>query len=513
VTDGPARPADGGAGPSVTVEGEPTFARVCGLIGGVCAIIGGVCLGMAAAGKLVALGPGWASLLLVVGLAGLLFHAHSDKDAQFRLVYLVVAAGFFLGGVLLCLLPYPAWFSQFGYGWLGMFLGLLFVLAVLRHETDATLRQGAEYALLGAGALAAALGIVVSEFYAPFFLPMGLLLATLGLLYLGAFVAVRGVSDDLAYRVGLGLAAVAGLLLVVTLVRAFLPSSAGAFAQSLTPYGVVFLFIAVAYGLAALFICSDNRIVVMTRRELGAYFYSPIAYFVLFGFTVLGWLGYFSFVGTLLARKSALVEPIVANFAIAWPPVFCMVFIVPALTMRLLSEEKRSGTLEVLLTTPVNEAAVVLSKFFAAFLMFLTVWVPFGLYLVALRVIGGQEFDFRPLLSFFVALCLSGAMFVSMGLFFSSLTRNQIVSAVLTFGAMLLLTFTYFMKLLVGQFTETPPGEDNAWVLVLRHVSYIDLWIETMKGKIELKYLLFPASMTVLWLFLTGKVLEARKWT
>ena len=90
-------------------------------------------------------------------------------------------------------------------------------------------------------------------------------------------------------------------------------------------------------------------------------------------------------------------------------------FLVPALTMRLLSEEKRTGTLEVLLTAPVNEAAVVLSKFLACWLFFMLCWVPTGLYLIALRVEGGQPFDYRPLLSFYLAVGASGAAFIAIG--------------------------------------------------------------------------------------------------
>src|SRR5438874_12989983 len=101
-------------------------------------------------------------------------------------------------------------------------------------------------------------------------------------------------------------------------------------------------------------------------------------------------------------RHFPIFEPIVQYFILDWPPVICVIFIVPVLTMRLLSEEKRTGTLEVLLTAPVNESTVVLSKFLACLILYLVLWAPWGLFLVALRIIGGQPFDYQALMSFFI---------------------------------------------------------------------------------------------------------------
>jgi ABC-2 type transport system permease protein len=177
------------------------------------------------------------------------------------------------------------------------------------------------------------------------------------------------------------------------------------------------------------------------------------------------------------------------------------------LTMRLLSEEKRSGTLEVMLTVPTDEAAIVISKCLAACIMYLVMWVPFGLFLIYLRIAGQESFDYRPLFSFAIGLSVTTAAFISMGVFFSSLTRNQIASGVLTFAAMLSLTLIFLANGLVNSFSPS-----SAWVTVLKHMSYIDVWIDTLDGRLVPRQLLFFASMTVIWLFLSIKVLEARKW-
>jgi ABC-2 type transport system permease protein len=177
--------------------------------------------------------------------------------------------------------------------------------------------------------------------------------------------------------------------------------------------------------------------------------------------------------------------------------------------MRLLSEEQRTGTLEVLLTAPVDEGPIVLSKFLAAFIFFMMIWLPWGLFLVALRVEGGQPFEYHPLLTFFIALACSGAGFLSMGLFFSSLTRNQIAAAILTFMGMVVLTGFFFGKEILR---NRAGGSDSVWVSVLQHMSWIDLWWTSMEGMLAPRMLIFHVSAALFWLFLGVKVLESRKW-
>jgi ABC-2 type transport system permease protein len=94
-----------------------------------------------------------------------------------------------------------------------------------------------------------------------------------------------------------------------------------------------------------------------------------------------------------------------------------------------------------------------------------------------------------------------------MGLFFSSLTRNQIAAALLSAAGMLGWTITFFLK---GR--DEGLALQNVWATLLKHVSYIDLWITSMQGLLAPQYLVFHISMTIFWLFLTVKVLEARRW-
>jgi ABC-type transport system involved in multi-copper enzyme maturation permease subunit len=506
------------AGPSVLVEDQPTVARGFGLVGGVCAIIGGVCLGMAVSGRAVLLGPGWATLLLTVGLFALLYHAATDKDAQFRLIYLVLAAVFLAAGVLLALLPWPNRMGdQFGYGLVGMFLGLLFGAAVLRNENDPSLRNAVELGLLGAGAAMALTGVVGGAI-GKHFLAYGLPLALLGLLYLAAFINSRGVADTLGYRAGLGVGGLGLLTLLVALGRSvFGPLFhtwkwlSGAGWDYFIPFGLLWATVGLLYLAACWLMCSQRPLAAMTRRELGAFFYSPMAYIVLFGFTVASWVGYWLFVLQLTSAEQPLMEPIVRYYIFSILPVITMIFIVPVLTMRLLSEEQRTGTMEVLLTAPVEEPTVVLSKFLAGMGMYLAVWAPFFLLLAGLWVGSNKPFDVYPLMAFGFGLVVTGAGFVSMGLFFSSLTRNQVASGVLAFAGMLTLTMVYILR----NYLERSPGlgdTSSFWTGLLAHVSYLDYWQSAIEGKLQPIPLVFFASMTVFFLFGSVKVLESRKW-
>src|SRR5262249_8521674 len=202
---------------------------------------------------------------------------------------------------------------------------------------------------------------------------------------------------------------------------------------------------------------------------------SRVAFLVLPWCIALAWVNSWWFLSDLVESGGPIPEPVVGRYFITYLPAVGMVLAVPFLTMRLLSEEHRTGTLEVLLTGPVTDTTVVLSKFLAALFMYLLLWVPFGLFLVALYVVTGTAFDYRPLLGFFVVTVVTGAGFVSLGLFFSSLTRNQIVSGVLTFGALFVLFLVFFLKNL--------PDRGGIWRNVLQHLSYIDSWIVAINGK------------------------------
>ena len=507
--------------PSFVREDEPRVARLAGMAGVMLAVLGGMALGMILANRPSGLvGPSLGSTCLLTGLVLMLLHAAVDRDLQIRRTYLVFALLLLTAGVVLCLVPAEGQVGRlFVAGYPCLLVAWLFLTSAVRNETDEAWRRPVVGVLGVVGAVLALTGFIGGNIgHGNFLTPHGLLLALLGLGYLCSFVGTRGVSDDLAYWIGVGMGAVGVLFFLIALGRSILPPILYARhwintrpEPYVVPVGILLMGLGLAYAAVSAGLCSENRLVVMTRRELAAFFYSPVAYIVLLGFTVIGGLQFLWFVGMVTdwqraGLRAPLVEPVVREFFMNDICLFAMAFIVPALTMRLLSEEQRTGTMEVLLTAPVDETAVVLSKFFAAWLFFLLLWVPWGLFLLALRVMGGQALDYRPLLSFLIALGCTGAGFIAMGLFFSSITRNQIVSAVLTFVGMLVLTAVVLGPRLIG-------NPDSPWVSVMNHASYINLWAESLDGKLEFKFPVFHLSAAALWLFLTVKVLDARKWS
>jgi ABC-2 type transport system permease protein len=311
------------------------------------------------------------------------------------------------------------------------------------------------------------------------------------------------------------------LLLFFAVLRFFSPSLLASSSWGLeppTPYlmptGLTFVVVGGALALIAVAFCSEHQLVVMTRREFTAYFVSPVAYCVMIGFVLMAAVAYYLFIGKLflltLRESGPLEEPIVSYYLIDYPPVITAMAAVPLLTMRLFSEERRMGTLEVLLTAPVSDWMVVISKFLGAWMFFVILWVPWWLFLIAMRLEGGKEFEFRPVLGYMLAVTACGASFTAMGLFFSSLTRDQIVGAALSFMGMMILVGFFFLERFLR-----PGAEDWTTSLkaVFRALSFIHMWIEAISGKLYLRDVAVQCSIAVFWLFATIKVLEIRRWS
>jgi ABC-2 type transport system permease protein len=233
----------------------------------------------------------------------------------------------------------------------------------------------------------------------------------------------------------------------------------------------------------------------ITQRELSAYFYSPIAYAVLAIFMLT--LGVLFMLTTFRPGGDASLRPLVEIL-----PLVLAIFL-PVLTMRLLSEEFRSGTIETLMTAPVNESEVILGKFFGAMLFYLVMLV--GLLVFAVIVAAFGRLDGGMLLATCIGLILMGGLFLAIGLFFSACTSNQIIAAVCTIVPLLVLT--YLADVLASAAKVT-----GFTGLLLHHVSIREHFQDFSRGLVDLNDTVFFLSSTVLFLFLAVKVLESRRW-
>jgi ABC-2 type transport system permease protein len=230
---------------------------------------------------------------------------------------------------------------------------------------------------------------------------------------------------------------------------------------------------------------------IIAQKELRAYFASPIAYVVIAAFLAI--MGFFFWLIVSLTREASL-RGVFANMATV------LLFISPALTMRLLAEEQRSGTIELLLTLPVRDWQVVVGKFLASLAVFVLM-LALTLYYPLLLLLFGNP-DRGPLISGYLGLLLLGGSFLSVGLFTSSLSRNQVVAALLGFGAMLILWLIDIAGGLLG-----PPMSN-----IVSYMSMSGHYFDFIRGVIDTKDVIFYLSMMAAFLFLSVQVLQLRRW-
>jgi len=237
------------------------------------------------------------------------------------------------------------------------------------------------------------------------------------------------------------------------------------------------------------------------KRELRAYFYSPLAYILLtFFLLVQGY--YFSILISYLSDpRFPAGKPLELFFGQTIFTWLVLIFAGTFLTMRLLSEEFRSGTIESLMTAPVSETQVVLGKYFAALLFYVFLWAPTLIYVAIVR--WKTPVDWGPVASAYLGLLGIGALFLAVGLFASSTAKNQIVAAIVTFFFLLVLFSIGLMENLAN-------GEVTKKIL-----AYVNLWThmdDFAKGIVDSRRLVYYATGSALFLFLTTRALAAKKW-
>ena len=211
---------------------------------------------------------------------------------------------------------------------------------------------------------------------------------------------------------------------------------------------------------------------VLLEREMKSYFYSPIAYIVLCFFLVLTGFNAYLMISLLNSApvELTLVEAFFNN-AIFW---FAFIPLIPLLTMRLYSEEFKLGTIETLMTAPVNDWQVVLSKFAGALLFYAVLWVPTTLYFVIFKYVTQQQAA-QALGAFggsYLLLLLIGAFYLSLGCLASVLTRNQIVAAIMALVFVVMFFFHRPARLHPGQRGAAVPGFH---LLFLDHLPHAQL--------------------------------------
>ena len=245
-----------------------------------------------------------------------------------------------------------------------------------------------------------------------------------------------------------------------------------------------------------------TNLLALTSREIKAFWYSPIAYVV--GALFLFMQGYvFALLIAVLADPRIDPSWTMAQFFFGgtfyyW---FSVLIICPLLTMRTFSEEKRTGTIELLLSAPVTDAQVVFAKFLGAWLVYIALWLATTVFFFVLRLL--TPFDLGPVITGYVGTWLLGAVLIAIGVMASSLTRNQVIAAVLSFVTILLL----FSIGVLDAFIRDPEGS-----AMIRYLSLMEHLRDFSKGILDTRPIIFYLSLTTISLFITGRIIGNSRW-
>jgi len=252
-----------------------------------------------------------------------------------------------------------------------------------------------------------------------------------------------------------------------------------------------------------------RNVIVIFTKEMKSYFASPIAYLLLtifadiFGFFFYTFTRLFVLQGMqmqMMGRgmpmdvNEQVIRPLLSNASVLG------LFLIPMITMRLYAEEKRSGTIELLMTSPVRDLEIVLGKWLAALVLYAAILGISGINMGILFAFGRP--DWKPVLVGFLGLLLQGGCLLAVGIFISTLTRNQIIAGGATFAVCLMLWVLDWVS----------AYDQSAWAKVVSYLSVVTHFEPFSKGVIDTKDVIFYLSMIFLGLFLTVRSVESLRW-
>jgi ABC-2 type transport system permease protein len=252
-----------------------------------------------------------------------------------------------------------------------------------------------------------------------------------------------------------------------------------------------------------------GNILAVAQKELKSYFASPMAYIIIGFFALV--FGYF-FVALLLFfdQRSMQVAGLGGSQTMninqdMLRPVFqntmvIFLFVLPMITMRTYSEEKRSGTIELLLTSPLTDFQIIMGKFLGAMGLYAAMLAVTLIHVALLFILGDPEI--LPIVTTYLGLLLMGGCFISVGLLISSLTKNQIVAGMITFVVFLMLWIINWIANFTGPTTQE----------VLNYLSITEHLDDFTLGVIDTKHLVYYFSVMSFGLFLTARSVDTERW-
>jgi len=239
-----------------------------------------------------------------------------------------------------------------------------------------------------------------------------------------------------------------------------------------------------------------KNIAAIALKELYTYFVSPVAYFVFFIFTAVSGV-FFIFIFYHVFRSQMPIDEVMGSLFPTMSVI--LLFFTPALTMKLFAEERKSGTIELMSTSPVRDTEMVFGKFLASFVLTLIMLVLTLLFPILIAAFG--DIDMGKIASGYFGLILLASTFLSLGLLISSMSKNQIVAALTSFGILLALWIIGFLSNFAGQL-----GEFLAYFSLNEHSQGF------ARGVVGVKHVVYFLSFTTVCLFATVKSVESSKW-
>jgi ABC-2 type transport system permease protein len=248
-----------------------------------------------------------------------------------------------------------------------------------------------------------------------------------------------------------------------------------------------------------------QNILAIWQREMKSYFVSPIAYVVLTVFLFITGFFFFAYIAQLSSAQMGQIQQAIDVPGIVTRGLFqttsvVLLFIIPMLTMGLFAEEKKRGTIELLLTTPVGNLQALAGKYLASLTFLLLMFFSSVVTISPLFVYSQPEW--KPILSGYLGLFLFGAALLAIGLFISTLTENQIIAVIITFGVSLVLW-------LIDNFSTSTSGVAKSVISYLSVISHLDDFI---KGVIDTTHIIFYVTFAFVGLFLAYRSLESMRW-
>src|SRR3954454_16157307 len=248
-----------------------------------------------------------------------------------------------------------------------------------------------------------------------------------------------------------------------------------------------------------------TKFLTLLSREIRSYFYSPVAYIVLVFFLLISGVDFYFQISFMNSRAVPYsVQEAFFNSVFFW---FAFVLIFPLIRMRLFAEEFKLGTIEPLMTAPVRDWQVVLSKFFGALVFYLVLWLPTLIYFWVFQSITHQPAAGSRGAYFgaYLMLLLLGMFYLSIGCLASALTKNQIVAAVISFCAITLHFFSGLISFVLQEVSSTTRQ-------LLGYFSAIEQMGTLSRGEIDTRPMVLYLSMTIVMLTLTHMAFQSRKW-